>query len=183
MEEVKKRGDMKTVQFKKGAALFVAMGLLTALVGVVSPQYAAAVVPKSEIQYLSSAEATVENVVVTTEGNSIRVEFDYNLRGQATSAYVDAALNNQRSFLPILIDGPGHYNQVITDLPAGDYAIYIVISGNPNTLLGEEGPSNQPLIITFSPAGDVEKNSATEKLIRKSFHKQHQFFIENKPQL
>jgi hypothetical protein len=145
---------MKIVQRKLRKPLFIVMGLLTVLAGGFIAQPVGAVAQTFQVQYSNTAQATVQNITVEPDGNSINVQFDYDLRGTATSATVDAALNDQQSFGVTNVTGPGHFNQTLTDLPNGTDTIWIIISGNPDYELAVTGcgSSNQPFTVTLPSA-------------------------------
>lgn len=131
----------------------------------------------SEVPLVSTAQARTTNVIVSASDNTIRVEFDYALANGATSAVVDASLQNQQSFGVTEITGPGHYDQTLTDLPDGNYSVFIVISGNPPFLLGDSGPSSQPMVISLpSTTPPISNGDQFVRDMRKIYHKQNQQF-------
>jgi hypothetical protein len=89
---------------------------------------------------------------------------------------VDVALNDQLSFGPTTVTGPGHYDQTINGLADGKYYLAMIISGNPDYLLGGPGPSNQPLTITLPDTSSKSKGGHNVMHIEKFFHKQKQYF-------
>lgn len=133
--------------------------------------------PSDAVPVVSTAAADVSNVTVQTSvNNTIRVQFDYVLANGATQGMVDIALNDQLSFGPVAVTGPGHYDQTLSNLANGKYFLAMVISGNPDYILGDPGPSNQPLVIEF-PAANNNSNGGNNLMnIEKFFHKQKQYF-------
>ena len=130
----------------------------------------------NEVPITSTAEAQVSNVTVeTSANNTVRVQFDYDLANGAPYAVVDAALLNQQSFGQTNVTGPGRYDQTINGIADGKYYITIIISGNPSYVLGDPGPSNQPLIITLPPTGN-SRGGRNIWHIEKYFHTQKQYF-------
>ncbi|TAL14023.1 hypothetical protein EPN95_04335 [Patescibacteria group bacterium] len=130
----------------------------------------------SDVPITSTAEAEVSNVIVeASAGNTIRVQFDYNLANGAVYAVVDAALLGQRSFGQTEVTGPGHYDQTITGAADGTYYIAIMISGNPTYVLGDPGPANQPLIITL-PITNKSNGGRNIWRTEQYFHMQKQYF-------
>jgi hypothetical protein len=131
----------------------------------------------NDVPITSTAGADVSNVTVSIlANNSIRAQFDYVLANSATQATVDIALNDQLSFGPATVTGPGHYDQTISNLADGKYYLAMIISGNPDYILGDPGPSNQPLVINF-PATNNQSNGGNNLMnIEKFFHKQGQYF-------
>jgi len=131
----------------------------------------------NNVPITSAAEADVSNVTVeVSSGNSIRVQFDYALANGATSATVDAALNDQLSFGATTVTGSGHYDQTVTNIADGKYYIALVISGNPDYVLGDPGPSNQPLVITLPDTTFGSNGGHNIYHIERYFHKQKQSF-------
>jgi len=131
----------------------------------------------SEVPLTSTAQASVTNVIVSASGNDIRVEFDYALANGASSATVDASFQNQMSFGPVVLTGSGHYDQILTGLPDGNYSIFIIISGNPPFLLGDSGPSSQPMVISLpSTTPPISNGDVFVRDMRKIYHKQNQLF-------
>lgn len=168
---------MKLAQRKRVKPLLMAVAAFSVLVGGLVAQPVGATPKKFDIQYASTAEATVQNIDVTAEGNTVRAQFDYDLRGTATSATVDIALNDQLSVGQVEVTGPGHYDQTLTDLPDGSYSVYVIISGDPDYLLHECGQANQPMILTLpSTAAPASHSSDFVKSTRHSYHWQHRYF-------
>ena len=120
----------------------------------------------------STAQASVTNVDVRTIENSINVQFDYDLVNGAESSYVDAALSSRMSFGPTIVTGPGHYNQTVTGLADGTYYISIIISGNPDYVLGEPSKANKPLFITLPETEKTKNGDPFVRTIRQFFHHQ-----------
>lgn len=131
----------------------------------------------SEVPVSATSEAKVTNVVVSAVDNEIRVQFDYELANGATSATVDAALQTGFSFQPLTITGSGKYDALISDLPDGNYSIFIVISGNPDFLIGNVEPSSQPMVITLpASAPDISNGDQYVRDMRKIYHQQKHYF-------
>lgn len=130
----------------------------------------------NEVLITDAAEARVWDVIVETEGNTIRIQFDYDLANGATQATVDAALYDQRSFGSTTVTGPGHYDATLTEIPDGSYFISIVISGNPVYFLADPGPSNQPLIISIPDSKKSQNGTPTVRYIKHYYHQQQQDF-------
>ncbi|MDB5166905.1 MAG: hypothetical protein JWN26_50 [Candidatus Saccharibacteria bacterium] len=129
--------------------------------------------PNNGVPISSSAEAEISNVTVdVSAGNSVRVQFDYVLANGATQALVDAALNYQQSFGAVLVTGPGHYDQTISNAADGTYFIELLISGNPAYILGDPGPSNQPLVVTLPDTTSQSNGGHNILHVEKFFHKQ-----------
>lgn len=124
----------------------------------------------------STAQASVTNVDVRTIGNSINVQFDYDLVNGADSSYVDVALSSRMSFNPNFVTGPGHYNETITDLADGTYYLSIIISGNPDYVLGESSKANKPLFITLPETEKTKNGDPFVRTIRQFFHQQKKDF-------
>ena len=125
----------------------------------------------------ATAGADVSNITVeTSANNTIRVQFDYVLASNATQATVDIALNDQLSFGPTTITGLGHYDQTVSNLADSKYKLAMIISGNPDYILGDPGPSNQPLVITFPDALSKSNGGNNIMHVEKLFHKQKQYF-------
>ncbi len=137
-------------------ALVVTAGLLTGLVVITTPAAtAAAVAPcptqgttaPQNVPVTASSQVQVTNVVVTATGNDIRVQFDYALVNGATTATVDASLQTQQSFGPVVVSGPGHFDETLTGVSNGSYSIFIVSTGNPDYEV--VNTTSQPLVITL----------------------------------
>ena len=128
------------------------------------------------IPLASTAQASVTNVEVTTTGNSINVQFDYDLANGAESSYVDVALSSRMSFNPNIVTGPGHYNETVTDLADGTYYLAIIISGNPDYVLGDTGPANKPLFITLPETKKTKNGDPFVRTVRHFFHHQKKDF-------
>jgi hypothetical protein len=128
------------------------------------------------IPLVSTAQAEVKNVRVATLGNAVNVQFDYDLVNGAEGAYVDAALSGRRSFNPTFVTGPGRYNETLTEVADGTYYILIVISGNPDYVLGDPGPGNKTLFITLPETEKTKNGDPFVRTIRNFFHHQHKKF-------
>lgn len=169
----------KKIVSKPTMIVLAALTLVTISVcafAVINNSYATGVISNA-VPITSTAGADVSNVTVETlANNSIRVQFDYVLANSATQATVDVALNDQLSFGPTTVTGPGHYDQTVSNLANGKYFLAMMISGNPDYILGDPGPSNQPLVINF-PATNNKSNGGNNLMnIEKFFHKQKQYF-------
>jgi len=121
--------------------------LLIALVSVITvfaPSAAFAATPIN-VPLTAASQASVNNIVVTTSSNSVRVQFDYALVNGATTATVDAALNDTMSIGQTVITGAGHYDVTQTNVASGTYTVYIISSGNDDFLVPDSvvvGSSN-----------------------------------------
>lgn len=131
--------------------------------------------PKNDVPLAETAQARIWNVSLELEPGTIRVQFDYDLANGATTAVVDAALVGAMSFNQNTVTGPGHYDEKVTGLPDGTYYVALIISGSPDYILGDSGPSNQPFAVTF-PDGTLKPNNPSVKQIRKFYHSQQQLF-------
>lgn len=131
---------------------------------------------KGSVPLASTAQASVTNVQVTTIGNSINVQFDYDLANDAESSYVDVALSSRRSFNPAIVTGPGRYNETLTDIANGTYYLAIIISGNPDYVLGDPSPANKPLFITLPETEKTKNGDPFVRTIRQFFHHQKKDF-------
>lgn len=139
----------------------VIVGGLVAIIGIFASVQAK---PASEtVPVTASSKVSVGEVIVSLIGNDIRVRFDYDLVNGATTGEVDAVLKQRQSFGPVVVTGPGHYDKTIQNLPDGDYSIFIFSSGNPDYLIGDNGPSNKPLVVTL-PEGERPENMGTQFL-------------------
>ena len=140
-----------------------------------NPAYAAK--PSNDVQISSTSDASVSNFAVTVVDNDIRVQFNYELANGATSAVIDAVLNQAFSMGQTTITGSGFYDQTVTGLPDGNYAVFLFISGNPDFLTADPGPSNQPSIIRISAEG--RKFGMGDRMMRdfrQYFHAQQRLF-------
>ena len=153
------------------AGIFTSVGLMAA------QNFAYASKPSNDVPIVSTAEAAVSNVLVTAENNDITVQFDYDLANGASSAVIDAVLNQQQSLGQVFVTGPGMYIATERGLPDGNYGVYLFISGNPDYLTGDPGPSNQPMIVTL-PAGSNTFGMGDQIMrdFRQYFHAQQRLF-------
>ena len=164
-------------QKNKIALGIIVAGIITSVGLLAAQNFAYAAQPSNEVPIASTAQAAVSNVLVTAENNDITVQFNYDLANGASSAVIDAVLNQQRSLGQVEVTGPGMYIATERGLPDGNYGVYLFISGNPDYLTGTPGPSNQPLIVTL-PAG-TKKFGMGEQMMRdfrQYFHSQKFLF-------
>ncbi len=155
----------------KIVAAFVAVVAITiGVITIVNTTSVQGVKESNSVPLVSTAQASVSNVQVATLGNTVNVQFDYDLANGAESAYVDAALAGQRSFNTAIVNGPGHYDETLTEVADGTYYIAIIISGNPDYLLGDSGPANKLLTITLPETQKTENGDPFVRTIRKFFH-------------
>lgn len=162
---------------KRIVGLFVGVAAITiGVIAIVNTTSVQGVKETDSVPLVSTAQASVTNVQVGTVGNTVNVQFDYDLANGAESATVDAALSSQRSFNPVIVTGPGHYNETLTDTPDGTYYIAIVISGNPDYVLGDPSPANKPLFITLPETEKTSNGDPFVRTIRKFFHHQQKDF-------
>jgi hypothetical protein len=111
--------------------------LFVALFGVTAAH--AATVPVNE-PVTAASQVAITNITAAVSGNSVRVQFDYALVNGATTAVVDAALNDQFSFGQVTVTGPGHFDETLSNLNSNTYTLYVISTGNndyliPNTTL------------------------------------------------
>jgi hypothetical protein len=84
----------------------------------------------------ASSQVAVTNITETTTSTSIRVQFDYALVNGATTALVDAAYNDQRSFGQVTVTGAGHFDETLSGITVNSSTqTYIVSTGNPDFLI------------------------------------------------
>jgi len=139
--------------------------------------YATGASKNNDVPITSTAQASVSNVSIdVSDNNTIRVQFDYALANGATQATVDIALGDNFSLGQVTVTGSGHYDQTTGSLPDGTYFVAILISGNPDYVLGDPGPSNQPLTITLPDTAAKLHGGHDVFNIEKFFHKQKQDF-------
>ncbi len=155
---------------------FTVLAIAVCTVAIISKSYATGQ-PTNDVPITSTAQAEVSNVVVdASANNTIRVQFDYVLANGFSSATVDAAPSSQQSFGQTQVTGQGHYDQTLTGLADGKYYITIIISGNPDYLVGDPGPANQPLVITLPTTASNNNGGRNIWHIEKFFHKQKKYF-------
>jgi|GEM_PF-1572837 len=139
--------------------------------------YATGAPKNNDVPITSTAQASVSNVSIdVSDNNTIRAQFDYALANNATQATVDMALGDNFSLGQVTVTGSGHYDQTTNALPDGTYFVAIIISGNPDYVLGDPGPSNQPLTITLPDTAAKSHGGHNVFNIEKFFHKQKQYF-------
>lgn len=107
---------------------------LVSVVTVLAPSAAFAATPIN-VPVTASSQVSVTNIVVTTSSTSVRVQFDYALVNGATTATVDAALNDTMSIGQTVITGSGHYDVTQSNVASGTYTVYIISSGNDDFLV------------------------------------------------
>ena len=151
-------------------------GILTAT-GLLTAENTVSARPQEGVLVSATSHAKVTDVVVSTVDNDVRVQFNYEVANGAASADIDATLNEQRSIGFKTITGPGRYDETITNVPDGNYGLYLYISGNPNYLVADPGPSNQPLVITL-PAGTKKYGMGDQMMrwFRQYFHAEQKLF-------
>ncbi|CAN5300921.1 hypothetical protein BH10BAC4_BH10BAC4_12560 [soil metagenome] len=171
----KKLASMK--MHTKIVTVFVAAVVVTiAAIGIANTTAVEGAKDSTSIPLTASAQASVSDVSVTTIGNTINVQFDYDLANGATTATVDAALSSRRSFNSVNVTGPGHYYETLTDVADGTYYIGIAITGNPQYVLGDAGPANKTMFITIPDTQKTKNGDPFIRHIRKFFHSQSKDF-------
>ena len=127
----------------------------TSVITVLAPSAAFAVTPIN-VPLTASSQASANNIVVTSSGTSVRVQFDYALVNGATTATVDAALNDNFSLGQTVITGSGHFDVTISNLANATYTVYIISSGNDDYLVPKSAGSTQPLQVVIGSSGDCD---------------------------
>jgi hypothetical protein len=165
------------MQKNKIALGVIVAGIVTSLTLLAAQNLAYAAKPQDGIPVTSTADASVTRFAVAAAGNDITVQFNYDLENGARSAVIDAVLNQQQSMGQLTIYEPGTYIATERNLPDGNYAVYLFISGNPDYLTGDPGPSNQPYIVTL-PAGSKKFGMGDRMMrdFRQYFHAQQKLF-------
>lgn len=158
------------------SAVVAVVIVVVGVIAVINTSQAQGVKESDSVPLVSTAQAQVTNVKVGTLGNTVNVQFDYDLVNGADSATVDAALAGQRSFDPVIVTGPGHYDKTLTDVADGTYYIAIIISGNPDYLLGDPSPANKPLVFTIPETNKTSNGDMFVRTVRHFFHQQQKQF-------
>jgi len=175
MKLSKKVASMK-MHTKIISGVLAVMAITIGVVAVVNATLAQAARKSDSVPLTSTAQASASAIRVATLGNTINVQFDYDLVNGAESAIVTAALSSQRAFDPVIVTGPGRYNETLTDVADGTYYISLVLSGNPHYALGDPGPANKVLFITIPDTQKTKSGDPFVREIRKFFHHQQKNF-------
>jgi len=153
--------------------IFVLAALLVGVATLVNVSLAQAKKDNSNnVPLTSVAESSASNISVATQGNTINVQFDYDLVNGAQSAIVSAALSAQRAFDPVIVTGPGRYSETLTNVKDGTYYITIVLSGNPQYALGDPDKPKKVLFVTIPDSQKTKNGDPFVRDIRKFFRQQ-----------